>query len=148
MLTFPGKPPLSGSADPAFRGDGTRYNPEELIVASLSACHMLWYLHLAAVAGVTVVDYVDAAEGVLETADDGSGRFTEVILHPVVTIARGSVDTARRLHVDAHRFCFIANSVNFPVRHEPSIRLSEASGERRPRRDPRRDAGDRDPLAP
>lgn len=120
-----GKPVLAGSSDPAFRGDATRYNPEELLVASLAACHMLWYLHLCADAGIVVSEYEDAAVGRMEFRGDGGGRFVEVVLRPSVTI-RPEDDgaTARTLHDRAHALCFIANSVNFPVRCEPSFRLA------------------------
>lgn len=116
-----GKPAIAGSSDAAFRGDGSKHNPEDMLVAALSSCHMLWYLHLAAVAGVVVTAYVDSAVGtLLERANDG--RFTEVVLHPLVTISAES-DAARAasVHEDAHHACFIANSVNFPVRCEPRI---------------------------
>ncbi|WP_029010225.1 OsmC family protein [Azospirillum halopraeferens] len=121
-ITAPGRPVLAGSADPAFRGDPGRYNPEDLLVASLSACHMLWYLHLCATAGVRVVAYADTAAGIMAEDADGGGRFTGVVLRPAVTIARG-VDRAlaERLHHEAHRKCFIANSVSFPVTCEPRI---------------------------
>ena len=111
-----GKPDIAASSDPAFRGDAGRYNPEELLVASLSSCHMLWYLHLASVSGITVVEYRDEASGEMEESDDGAGRFLRVELRPKVTIAGGS-ETARALalHHDAHARCFIARSVNFPV---------------------------------
>ena len=116
-----GKPVIAGSSDPAFRGDGPRHNPEDLLVASLSSCHMLWYLHLAAIAGVVVTAYVDSAVGtLLERANDG--RFTEVVLQPLVTISADSDPVrAASVHEDAHHACFIANSVNFPVRCEPRI---------------------------
>jgi len=108
-----GKPPIPGSSDPAFRGDAARWNPEELLVASLSACHKLWYLHLCAEAGVRVMEYVDEAEGVMEETLDGSGRFLKVTLKPRVVVASGSdIELARSLH---------ANSVNFPVGHEAVI---------------------------
>ena len=117
-----GKPAIAGSSDPAFRGDRSRWNPEELLVASLSACHKLWYLHLCATAGIIVLAYSDQAEGVMEETADGSGRFVSVTLHPQVTIAKGGdVAKARALHEPAHEKCFIANSVNFPVRCEPAI---------------------------
>jgi organic hydroperoxide reductase OsmC/OhrA len=116
------KPAIRGSSDPAFRGDRSRWNPEELLVASLSACHKLWYLHLAAEAGVVVTAYVDRAEGVMETSPAGSGRFKRVVLHPNVTVTPGSdIARARALHETAHEKCFIANSVNFPVECEPQI---------------------------
>ena len=112
---------MAASADPNFRGDQTRYNPEELLVAALSSCHMLWYLHLCAVNKIEVLTYRDRATGFMEE-QAGAGRFREVILRPAVTIAKGSnPDQARALHARAHQECFIANSVNFPVLHEPSI---------------------------
>jgi organic hydroperoxide reductase OsmC/OhrA len=114
--------PIPGSSDPHFRGNPARYNPEELLVASLSACHMLWYLHLCAVNHVVVVDYEDHAAGTMIEADDGSGEFSGVTLRPSVTIAAGSDrDRALELHHDAARLCFIARSVRFPVNHEPRI---------------------------
>jgi len=120
-----GKAIVPGSADPAFRGDRDRWNPEELLVASLAACHKLWYLHLCATAGVVVIDYVDHAEGFMEETDDGSGRFQRVILHPEVTVVRGSdLVKARDLHRLAHERCFVANSVNFPVQPEPEFKMA------------------------
>ena len=117
-----GKLAIHGSADPAFRGDPSRWNPEELLVASPSACHKLWYLHLAAEAGIVVTAYTDRAAGVMEVGRDGVGRFKSVVLRPTVTVTMGSdVDRARTLHKPAHEKCFIANSVNFPVECEPEI---------------------------
>lgn len=116
-----GKPPLAGSSDPAFRGDASRWNPEELLVASLSACHQLWYLHLCAVAGVVVTAYEDRATGAMTEDARGGGFFTEVVLRPQVTIAAGDATQALALHERAHAKCFIANSVNFPVRVEPRV---------------------------
>jgi organic hydroperoxide reductase OsmC/OhrA len=123
-ISASGKPSIPGSSDPNFRGDKARYNPEELLVASLSACHMLWYLHLCADAGIVVTEYHDDATGAMLETDDGGGRFTRVTLRPVVKVA-GAVDpeVARRLHERAHHLCFIANSVNFPVLCEPSLRF-------------------------
>jgi organic hydroperoxide reductase OsmC/OhrA len=117
------KPPIPGSSDPGFRGDATHWHPEELLVASISACHQLWYLHLCADAGLVITSYVDRAEGVMVEDADGGGRFRRVVLRPVVTFAPGAdLDRARELHHEAHRLCFIANSVNFPVEHEPELR--------------------------
>ena len=117
-----GKPIIYGSSDPVFRGDRTKYNPEELLVASLSSCHLLWYLHLCSEAKVIVVDYQDKALGKMSETQDGSGRFTKVILQPEVTIsAKSSIEQAKQLHREAHQFCFIANSVNFPVLCQPSV---------------------------
>jgi len=119
-----GKETILGSSDPSFRGDRGRYNPEELLVASLAQCHMLWYLHLASVNGVVVTGYRDHATGVMAEHSDGSGRFTEVVLNPVVTVADPATkETAQALHEKAHSMCFIAASVNFPVRHEPVVRI-------------------------
>jgi len=121
VLSVTGKPEIPASSDPSFRGDPQRYNPEELLVASLSSCHMLWYLHLCAVNGVVVVDYQDAAEGIMKETADGGGFFKEVILRPVVRVADGAmVEKATGLHHEANKLCFIANSVNFPVKHEPT----------------------------
>src|SRR5579859_7521803 len=120
VATAAGKPAIPGSSDPAFRGDGTRWSPEELLVVSLSQCHMLWYLHLAAAAGIAVLAYRDAPEGVMVETGDGGGKFTSVVLKPQVVVAAGA-DPARALalHHAAHEKCFIANSVNFPVGYEP-----------------------------
>lgn len=121
-ITVAGKPVIPGSSDPHFRGDAARYNPEELLVASLSACHMLWFLHLCADAGIRVVAYTDSALGTMQETADGGGRFTEVVLQPAVRVA-GAVDRARiaALHERAHARCFIASSVNFPVRCEATL---------------------------
>lgn len=120
------KPVILGSSDPAFRGDAKRYNPEELFLASLSNCHMLWYLHLCAEAGIEVTAYTDAARGNMQTDPDGSGRFTRVVLYPVVTVTDSAKALlALELHQRAHQFCFIANSVNFPVVHQPEIIVKE-----------------------
>jgi organic hydroperoxide reductase OsmC/OhrA len=117
-----GKPPILGSSDPAFRGDPSRYNPEDLLVASLSSCHMLWYLHLCAVNHLTVVDYQDHASGVMQEHDDGSGEFVSVTLKPNIRILPGDDrEIALALHAEAHHLCFIARSVNFPVEVTPEI---------------------------
>src|SRR5262249_3013765 len=122
VVSAAGKPEIPGSSDPSFRGDAARYNPEELLVASLSTCHMLWYLHLCAVNPVTVAEYQDDAAGVMEENPDGSWRFARVVLHPRVKISPESdAARARDLPHDAHRYCFIAKSMNFPVEAEPEI---------------------------
>ena len=124
-IRIAGKPTLTGSADPTFHGDASRHNPEDLLIAALSACHMMSYLHVATVAGVVVTAYTDAAEGTLVLEGIG-GHFVEVMLHPVVTISADSdAAKAEALHVDAHLVCFIANSVNFPVRCEPRIVIAD-----------------------
>jgi organic hydroperoxide reductase OsmC/OhrA len=116
-----GKPAIEGSADPSFRGDASRYNPEDLLVVSLSACHMLSYLHLCASAGIEVVAYEDHASGTM-AIKDRKMRFIDVLLAPKVTIAKGDREKAMALHEQAHEACFIASSVNFPVRHEAVIK--------------------------
>lgn len=114
------------SSDPVFRGDKTKYNPEELLVAALSACHMLSYLHLCAVAGIVVTDYVDNPSGIMLESQDGSGHFTEVTLYPVVTVTDNSmIEKANELHNRANELCFIANSCNFKVHHNPSYKVVE-----------------------
>jgi organic hydroperoxide reductase OsmC/OhrA len=116
-----GRPKIRGSADPGFRGEDSRWNPEQLFVASLSQCHMLWYLHLCAQAGVVVLEYVDRPIGTMVTGPDGAGEFTDVLLRPSVVVS--SVDhigPAEALHEKANALCFIARSVKFPVRHEPT----------------------------
>lgn len=126
-IRIEGKPALLASSDPAFRGDPARHNPEELLVAALSSCHLLWFLNLCAVAGVVVVGYEDHAHGVMVEEADGGGRFREVVLRPVVTVAApGMRAAAEAQHERAHARCFIARSVNFPVRHEPSLRVKHA----------------------
>jgi organic hydroperoxide reductase OsmC/OhrA len=122
VIEATGKPPLPGSSDPHFRGDAARWNPEELLVASLSACHQLWYLHLCSDAGVVVTAYEDRAEAVMIERPDGSGEFTGAVLRPNVTIsATSDPDRARALHAAAHEKCFVANSVRFPVEIQPTI---------------------------
>ena len=117
-----GKVPIQGSSDPAFLGDATRYNPEELLVSSLSACHMLWYLHLCSSNKVIVVEYQDPASGLMEEHEDGSGEFVKVLLRPRVKIsAGGDRSKAMALHKVAHNFCFIARSVKFPVEISPEV---------------------------
>jgi organic hydroperoxide reductase OsmC/OhrA len=116
-----GKHPVAGSADRHFHGDADRWNPEELLVAALSQCHLLSFLHVATRAGVVVTAYTDAATGTMVTEGIG-GRMTEVVLHPVVTVATADMaERCARLHEQAHAACFIAASVSFPVRHEPVV---------------------------
>ena len=116
-----GKPPILASSGLSPRSDSARYNPDDLLVAALSSCHMLWYLHLCSEAGVVVDEYTDHAEGVLELASDGSGRFVRATLRPRVVLREGDRTVADQLHHEAHRKCFIASSVNFPVACEPVI---------------------------
>lgn len=119
-IRVPGKPNLQGSSDPAFRGDPSRHNPEELLLAALSACHMLWYLHLCAEAGITVISYEDHPTGTMIETADGGGHFTEVTLRPQTAFSGNwSAEQASALHHTANERCFIARSVNFPVHHAP-----------------------------
>ncbi|KQB54536.1 peroxiredoxin [Pseudomonas endophytica] len=121
-----GKSLIEGSSDPSFRGDSTRWNPEELLVASLSACHKLWYLGLCAEAGIVVVGYEDNAQGAMVEESHGAGQFTSVVLRPKVIVASGAdIEKAHALHQKAHEKCFIARSVNFPVSHAPEITISK-----------------------
>lgn len=121
-IALPGLPILPGSADPSFRGDRDRFNPEQLLLAALSQCHMLSYLHVAVNHGLTVTGYSDSAVGTMRLNRDGSGEFTEAVLHPRVELADdGQRELADSLHEEAHHLCFIARSVNFPVHAEPTF---------------------------
>lgn len=120
-----GKHEIAGSSDKPFHGDADRWNPEEFLLAGLAQCHLLSYLHVAVLRGVVVTEYVDRAVGTMLQTPDGGGRFTEVTLRPVVTVATADmVEAARGAHGEASEKCFIANSVNFPVRHEPTIQVA------------------------
>lgn len=128
VIRATGKPGIVATSDTAFRGSPERYNPEELLVSALSSCHMLWYLHLCAVNGIVVTGYEDDAKGTMIETEDGSGYFKEVTLFPVVTIADAArIPRAMELHREAAKKCFIANSCNFPIRHEPKCRLGKIS---------------------
>lgn len=121
IISVENKADINGSSDPSFRGDNTKYNPEELLVASFSSCHMLWYLHLCSEVGVIVTDYVDDAMGTMIETLSGGGRFTRVDLNPTVTVSENSmIVKAYELHKKANELCFIANSVNFQVNHSPT----------------------------
>ncbi|ADG74843.1 OsmC family protein [Cellulomonas flavigena DSM 20109] len=133
VLTAGDRPPLPGTSDPGFRGDPDRWSPEDLLVGALSQCHMLWFLHLAATTGVVVVGYEDAASGTVRIEGAGHGQFTEVVLRPRVTVRNATLADGRPVddalladvHHRAHEHCFIARSVNFAVRHEPTPVLLE-----------------------
>jgi organic hydroperoxide reductase OsmC/OhrA len=125
-ISVPGKPVVHCTNDPMLGGDPMLHNPEELLVAALAACHMLWYLHLCSRAGVTVTRYVDRPTGFGETEPNGAGRFVSARLRPEVTITpQSDVEKARQLHGDVHKYCFVARSVNFPVEYEPRIVLAK-----------------------
>lgn len=121
LISVEGKQTIEASSDPSFRGDKSKYNPEEMFVASLSSCHMLWFLHLCSEASVIVLEYTDAAIGKMTESDDGNGKFSEVILNPVVKVKEEwMIEKTDSLHEKANAFCYIANSCNFPVRHTGS----------------------------
>lgn len=116
----PGKPPIECSNDPLLGGDPSLHNPEDMLIASLSACHMLWYLHLASEARIVVRSYTDEPVGEGESAPDGSGRFIGAVLRPRIEVEAGcDLGRAEAIHHEIHKVCFIARSVNFPVRYEP-----------------------------
>ncbi len=123
LVSAPGKTEaIKASSDPSFRGDKKRYNPEELFLAALSSCHMLWYLHLASASGITVLEYIDQAEGTMSEDEDGGGRFTTVTLRPHIVIAQAaSIEAARQLHHAAGEKCFIANSVTVKISYAGDI---------------------------
>jgi organic hydroperoxide reductase OsmC/OhrA len=124
-ISISGKPVLPGSSDPHYRGDPTRYNPEEFLLAAISGCHMLWYLHFCSESQIIVVNYVDEAEATMEVAADGNGRFTKAVLRPRITVTSDDkAQLAEHLHEKAHKFCFIANSVNFPITVEPHFEIA------------------------
>lgn len=114
---------IVGSSDRTFRGDPTLYNPEELLVSAISSCHLLWYLHLCADNNIHIISYVDQATGVMQTDENSSGRFSEVELSPTIIVTKSSdIETAIKLHDVAHEKCFIANSVNFPIKLSPIVK--------------------------
>ncbi|HEU5223745.1 MAG TPA: OsmC family protein [Candidatus Lumbricidophila sp.] len=126
-LTAPGAHAIAGTSDPAFRGDPTRWNPEQLFVASIAQCHMLWYLSLAAQAGVVVMAYEDHPTGVMVEEPGGGGAFEGVTLHPVVTITDASdADLANELHHRVGELCFIARSIKTPIAYDISIRRASS----------------------
>ncbi len=118
-----GKDSLSGSSDSIFLGDKSKYNPEDLLLSSVSSCHMLWYLHLCSKNGIVVLEYKDSAKGVMTETADGSGKFTEIVLSPEVIISKPEdITWANSLHEEANRMCFIASSLNFTIKHEPNCK--------------------------
>lgn len=124
-LASPGKPVMACSNDPLLGGDASRYNPEDLLLAAVSSCHMLWYLHLCSNAGVTVESYVDKPEAMGEMEPSGKGRFVSATLKPEIVISSGDIQTAQTIHDEIHKYCFIARSVSFPITIEPDIIFEE-----------------------
>lgn len=124
VILIDNKVEIKGSSDPVFHGDKNVHNPEDLLLASLAACHMMSYLHVCVNAGIVVTDYEDNATGKMTVNTDGSGHFTEVTLNPIVTVSDSSMlEKANELHKMANNLCFIANSVNFPVKHIPQSKI-------------------------
>lgn len=122
QIETPGKAPITCSNDPLLGGDPSKHNPEDLLIATLSACHMLWYLHLASQAGIVVRAYADEPIGEGESAPDGSGRFIGAVLRPRIEVEAGcDLGRAEAIHHEIHKVCFVARSVNFPVRYEPEF---------------------------
>lgn len=125
-LIFKDKQIIPGSSDPAFRGDPSKYNPEELFLSSIASCHMLWYLHFCADHGIIVSKYMDTPKGIMPVDKTGLGKFSEASLYPEVWISNSDqIELAIELHYMAHQFCFISNSCNFPIRHFPSIHITK-----------------------
>lgn len=120
LLKVESKPVIECSSDVAFNGDATKFNPEELLLASVSSCHMLWYLHLCAENKIIIIAYTDEATGIMKEDQDGSGKFISINLSPSIILSEESMeDTAMALHRLANKKCFIANSLNFKVTHSP-----------------------------
>jgi len=127
IITIENKVDIAGTSDTAFNGDKTKHNPEELLVASISCCHMLWYLHLCSISSVVVLEYEDRATGTMQEDDDGAGWFTEVTLYPSVIVRdKMMIETANQLHARANKLCYIANSVKFPIYHKPACTSKNA----------------------
>jgi organic hydroperoxide reductase OsmC/OhrA len=121
-IIIEGKEKIKGSSDPAFLGDKTKHNPEDLLLASISSCHMLWYLHLCSDAGIIVTNYIDNAKGIMEETTNDGGKFTSVTLYPTITLKNiEQQEQANALHTKANELCFIANSLNFKIGHEASF---------------------------
>ncbi|MEE1884778.1 OsmC family protein [Pedobacter flavus] len=117
-ISMDGKPEILGSSDSDFLGDKNKHNPEDLLVSAVSSCHMLWYLHLCSKHGIVVMEYYDNAEGIMVEDGTGSGKFTSITLRPNVVLADNKqFELAEKLHTEANKMCFIANSLNFKVNH-------------------------------
>ena len=120
-ISIKDKVDILGCSASAFRGDDTKHNPEDLFISALSTCHMLWYLHICADNGIVITDYIDNVTGTMIEVPGGGGHFTEVTLHPIVTITdKTKIDLANALHSEANKKCFIANSSNFKITHHPT----------------------------
>ena len=127
-ILIEGKVDINCSSDPSFRGDKSKHNPEELLLSSLSSCHMLWYLHLCAANNVVVEEYIDKASGLMEETESGGGSFLSVTLSPIVFVKEPlMLEKGEQLHKEANKMCFIANSVKFPVYHQPEMKVAEGN---------------------
>jgi len=121
-IAVPNKEIIHCSNDPLLGGDPTKMNPEDLLLSALSACHMLWYLHLASVAKIKVLAYEDHPIGDGENLPDGSGRFLSATLKPRIEVVAGSdIERALDIHNEIHKYCFVARSMNFPISYEAEI---------------------------
>jgi organic hydroperoxide reductase OsmC/OhrA len=121
-IVVEGKAIIKGSSDPLFLGDSTKHNPEDLLLASISTCHMLWYLHLCSDGGIVVTNYTDNGKGIMEETADGGGKFISVTLYPTIILKNiEQKDAANALHIKANALCFIANSLNFKVQHQSTF---------------------------
>jgi organic hydroperoxide reductase OsmC/OhrA len=126
VISANNKADIQASSDPAFRGDPLKYSPEELLLASASSCHMLWYLHLCSSQGIIVVDYEDNPTAIMTEDETGNGRFTQITLRPSITVKSGDmIEKAETLHAKANKFCYIANTLNIPVHHEATYLVAE-----------------------
>ncbi len=126
VVAFAGKKDLEGSSDSVFLGDKTKYNPEDLLLASVSSCHMLWFLHLCSENGIVVIEYKDNAIGTMTENADGSGQFKAIVLYPDVLISSSAqIEKANSLHQEVSKMCFIANSLNFMVKHMPTCKAAK-----------------------
>ena len=124
-MTVSGKPPIPCSNDPLLGGNPGLMNPEDLLLSALGGCHMLWYLHLAAEAGIVVTAYEDTPEGIGEVGRGGAGRFLRATLRPRITVKPGAdLTRAEAIHHEIHKVCFIARSVNFPVAIEAAFTVA------------------------
>jgi organic hydroperoxide reductase OsmC/OhrA len=132
-IETPGHAVVHCSNDPLLGGDPTKPNPEDLLLSSLAACHMLWYLHLASAAGIVVFSYADQPLGLGETNEEGGGRFLKVTLRPHIEVLAGAdLVRAEQIHHEVHRYCFIARSVNFPIEYAPTFMEVERSRQEQP----------------
>jgi organic hydroperoxide reductase OsmC/OhrA len=120
-ISFDGGAAVRGSSSPHVVplpfSDPAGVDPEEALVASASACHMLWFLHLAQEAGLHVTSYVDQAEGVMGRVDRGKVAMTRITLRPRIRFAGGAPASEQvdNLHHEAHERCFIANSLKTEI---------------------------------